>query len=110
MSNIDLLHFENRYGKATLRLVGEVMHVSKVDGLEVIDAGHGYEFEVASQLTLITGNERLQPVYNMVRRKFYVMKHHTSSTVQVCHLESISCTDEDPYATIQMLNRGQRVF
>lgn len=46
----------------------------------------------------------------MARRLCYVMKHHGPSMVQVCRLDMLDCTEEDPDSTLRMLNAGMPVF
>jgi hypothetical protein len=99
------MDYSNKYGTATLTPVGPVVHVSAVVGTEVIDSGYGFDMDTAAKLALVTENFRLQPSYNMERKRFYVMYHHTPSTVQVCRLDALACTEEDPHATLSYLNK-----
>jgi len=104
------MDYANRYGSATLSPVGPVMRVSDVIGASVIDAGHSFDLKTAAQLALVTGNVGLQLAYNMARRMCYVVKHHSPSTVQVCHLDKLECTEDDPDSTLRMLNAGMPAF
>lgn len=99
------MDYENQYGTATLTPVGPVVHVSTVVGVDVIDAGYGFDLDTAAKLALITENAQLQPAYSMERRQAYVLHHHSPSTVQVCRLDALVCTEIDPHATLDRLNR-----
>lgn len=99
------MDYRNKFGTATLTPVGPIVHVSEVVGSEVIDAGYGFDLTTAAQLALVTENARLQPAYNMARSQSYVLCHHSPSTVQVCRLDALSCTETDPHATLDRLNK-----
>lgn len=99
------MNYSNKYGTATLTPVGPIVHVSAVVGTDVIDSGHGFDIDTAAKLALVTENFKLQPSYNMARKKCYVMYHHTPSTVQVCRLDALDCTENDPHTTLDYLNR-----
>ena len=99
------MDYKNKYGTATLTPVGPIIHVSEVVGSEVIDAGYGFDLTTSAKLALITENVRLQPAYNMVRCQSYVIYHHTPSAVQVCRLDALVCTEADPHATLDWLNK-----
>lgn len=98
------MDYKNQYGSATLTPVGPTVHVSKVVGADVIDAGYGFDLDAAAKLSLITENARLQPAYNMARRQCYVLYHHSPSEVQVCRLDALVSTEADPHATLDRLN------
>ena len=99
------MDYKNKYGTATLTPIGPIVHVSKVVGAEVIDAGYGFDMATAERLALVTENARLQPAYNMARRQCYVVCHHSPSEVQVCRLDALVCTETDPHATLNRLNK-----
>lgn len=99
------MDYSNKCGTATLTPVGPIVHVSAVVGTEVIDAGHGFDIDTAAKLALVTENCKLQPSYNMERKQCYVLYHHTPSTVQVCRLDALACTEDDPHATLDYLNK-----
>lgn len=99
------MDYSNKYGTATLTPVGPVVHVSDVVGSDVVDAGYGFDIGTSAKLALITENVSLQPAFNMARRQGYVLYHHTSSTVQVCRLDALTCTQDDPHATLDRLNK-----
>lgn len=99
------MDYKNRYGTAALTPVGPVTPVSKIVGVDVIDAGYGFDLDTAAKLALVTENARLQPAFNMARRQCYVLYHHSPNTVQVCRLDSLVCTEADPHATLDRLNK-----
>lgn len=100
-----VLDFKNRFGTATLTLVGPTIPVSTVVGAEVINAGYGFDMDTAAKLALITENARLQPAYNMELRQWYVLFHHSPSDVQVCRVDAVVCTEADPHAMLDRLNK-----
>lgn len=99
------MDYQNQYGSATLTPIGPVIPVSKVVGADVIDAGYGFDLDTAAKLALVTENARLQPAYNMARRQCYVIYHHSPSTVQVCRLDALACTEDAPHVTLDRLNK-----
>ena len=99
------MEYSNKYGIATLTPVGPIIHVSKVNGAEVIGDGYGHDIDTAAKLALVTENHKLQPAYNMALKKCYVLFHHTPSTVQVCRLDALVCHESDPHGTLDLLNR-----
>lgn len=101
------MQYSNRYGAAEISLIGEVVHVSEINGAAVVNAGYGFDIDTAEKLALITENRHLQPAYNRATKSFYVMYHHTSIMVQVCRLDGLTYTGGDPRLTIEQLNRCQ---
>lgn len=98
------MNYSNKYGTAVLTPLGSIIHVSDIVGSDVVDAGYGFDTDTAEKLALITENVRLQPSFNMARRQWYVVYHHTSNTVQVCRLDELTCTEDEPRATLARLN------
>lgn len=92
------MKYTSEYGTATLTPIGPELHVSRVDGTSIIDEGFGFDIDTAAKLVLITGNQHLQPAYNMSRRMCYVVYHHSPNMVQVCRLDKLNYIGEDPHS------------
>jgi hypothetical protein len=84
-----MINYQNKYGKATLTPVSEVLRVQDVSYAKMPQLIEQVKFSIdqAEKLALITGNKKIQIAFCMDKKLCYVLHHLTPSTVQICSVE-----------------------
>ncbi len=84
-----MINYQNKYGKATLTPVSEVLRVSEVSYAKMPKLIEQVKLSIdqAEKLALITENNKIQIAFPMGKKLCYVLHHLTPSTVQICSVE-----------------------
>ncbi len=81
------LHFKNKYGTLTLKLVSAVMPVDSIHGAD-IDNAYKFDLKTAEKVALITENRRIQ-IGGTNAHDCYVVAHESVSTAAIARIETM---------------------
>lgn len=104
---MNVVCFSNKYGKATLTPVSEILPVSMVSFAKMPELIKqvNLTIEQAEQLALITENNNVQISFNLHKKVIYALYHVTPNTVLLCSasIDYVGVDGVSPAALIESL-------